>query len=191
MINVCVFCGAGDGRLPQFGEAAEALGTELAHRGLGLVYGGASVGLMGRVADAVLAAGGTAVGVLPSKLRDKEIAHTGLTALHIVDTLEERKKLMFDLSDAFAALPGGLGTLDELSEVLTWAQLGYHDKPMGLLNVAGYFDHLLAYLDRGVSDGLLKARHLARLRTADSPAALLDQLLPAPQRSSAGAGGTP
>lgn len=178
MTNLCVFCGAGDGRLPAYGAMADALGSEMAHRGVGLVYGGTSIGLMGRIAGAVLAGGGTVIGVLPAKLQAREIAHTGLTTLHIVDSLDERKKCMFEMSDAFAALPGGLGTLDELSEALTRAQIGEHDKPMGLLNVAGYFDGLLAFLERGTADGLIKERHVARLHTATTPNDLLDHLLP-------------
>src|SRR6187549_1487199 len=147
MMRVCVFAGSSSGSRPEYRTAAEDLGRELAARGIELVYGGAHVGLMGGVADAVLAGGGRVTGVIPKALVDKEVAHTGLTDLRIVASMHQRKALMVDLSDAFIALPGGWGTLDEMFEILTWAQLGLHRKPCGLLNVQKYFDRLLAFLD--------------------------------------------
>lgn len=161
MKRVCVFCASRTGKDPIFREAATALGAALAGRGLGLVYGGAHVGLMGAVADAALAGGGEVVGVIPSSMVDREVARRGLTQLHVVRTMHERKALMADLSDAFVALPGGYGTLDEFFEALTWSQLGYHSKPCAVLNVGGFFDPLLAYLDGAVDAGLL---HLANRR---------------------------
>ncbi|MDQ7859126.1 MAG: TIGR00730 family Rossman fold protein [Armatimonadota bacterium] len=176
MKRVCVFCGASPGLRPVYAEAARTLGYLLVSRGAGLVFGGGRVGLMGVVADAVLAAGGEAVGVIPRALVAKEVAHEGLTALHVVDTMHERKALMVDLADGFVALPGGVGTLDELSEVLSWAQLGLHRKPCGVLNVDGYFDALLAMLDRGVADGFIRAEDRAFLLVDDAPALLLDRM---------------
>lgn len=176
MRRVCVFCGASPGHRPVYAEAARRLGRLLAGRGTGLVFGGGRVGLMGVVADAVLAAGGEAIGVIPRALVEKEVAHDRLTALHVVDTMHERKALMVDLSDGFVALPGGVGTLDELSEVLSWAQLGLHRKPCGVLNVDGYFDALLAMLDRGVADGFVRPEDRAFLLVHDEPAVLLDRM---------------
>ncbi len=173
MNRICVFCGAGLGARREFAQAATALGRLMADRGLGLVYGGTRIGLMGQLADAVLDAGGEAIGVLPQSLVEREIAHGGLTKLHVVDSLAERKQLMHDLCDAFAALPGGLGTLDELSEMLTWAQLGFHQKPLGLLNVASYFDGLLAFLRHAVREGLVRQAHLDLLKVATTPQELL------------------
>ncbi|MEE8434316.1 MAG: TIGR00730 family Rossman fold protein [bacterium] len=171
--RICVFCGASLGARPEYAEAAEALGRLMAKEQWGLVYGGTKIGLMGRIADAVLAGGGEAIGVLPRSLVEKEIAHPDLNQLLIVDSLAERKQHMFDLSDAFAALPGGLGTLDELSEMLTWAQLGYHQKPVALLNTGGYFDSLLDFLRHAASEGLVREKHLALLGVAESPETLL------------------
>lgn len=173
--RVCVFCGSNPGARPVYAEAARALGRTLAERGMGLVYGGARVGLMGAVADTVLAAGGEAIGVIPHALVAREVAHTGLTELHVVNSMHERKALMADLAGAFIALPGGYGTLDELCEILTWSQLGLHPKPVGLLNVEGYFDPLLALFDRAVEEGFLPAPHRG-LALADTDAArLLDR----------------
>jgi len=171
--RICVFCGAALGARPEYAEAADNLGRLMAKAGWGLVYGGTRIGLMGRIADAVLAGGGEAIGVLPRSLEEKDIAHPALNQLRIVDSLAERKQIMFDLSDAFAALPGGLGTLDELSEMLAWAQLGYHRKPVALLNTGGYFDSLLDFLRHAASEGLLREKHLALLGIADSPETLL------------------
>src|ERR1051325_8659898 len=156
MQRLCVFTGSSSGARAAYAEAARELGTLLARRGIGLVYGGARVGLMGAVADAVLAAGGEAIGVIPQALVAKEVAHTGLTALHVVESMHARKAMMSDLSDGFIALPGGWGTLEELFEVLTWAQLGLHRKPTGLLNVDGYFDGLLAFLTHTVAEAFVR-----------------------------------
>lgn len=164
--SVCVFCGSSAGKDPVFADAARALGDALGRRGIRLVYGGASVGLMGVVADAALAAGGEAVGVIPEPLFGKEVAHLGLTRLHRVASMHERKTLMYELSDGFVALPGGMGTLEEIFEILTWAQLGLHQKPCGFLNVDGYFDPLLAFLDEMAAKGFLKEKHRALIHVA-------------------------
>src|SRR3954449_13611628 len=156
MQRVCVFCGSKSGGRPVYADAARRLGAALAARGCELVFGAGHVGLMGVLADAVLAAGGRAVGVIPQALVDRELAHRGLTELHVVGTMHQRKALMADLSDAFVALPGGYGTGDELFEILTWAQLGIHAKPIGLLNVAGYFDAMLAWLDHMTREDFLR-----------------------------------
>lgn len=157
--RVCVFCGSKRGSDPVFRDEAAALGEAMARAGVGLVFGGGSVGLMGVVADAVLAAGGEAIGVIPERLAAEEIAHQSLTELRVVKTMHERKALMADLSDAFLALPGGIGTFEELFEVLTWAQLGIHRKPIGLLNVRGYYDPLLALLEHAVEQGFFRGSH--------------------------------
>jgi uncharacterized protein (TIGR00730 family) len=153
MKRVCVYCGSATGANPAHRDAAEKLGVLLATRGIGLVYGGGNVGLMGVIADAALRAGGEVIGVIPGALMDKELGHTGVTKLHVVASMHERKQLMADLSDGFIALPGGIGTLEEFFETLTWLQLGFHNKPVGLLNVAGFYEHLLTFL-RHVSSGL-------------------------------------
>ena len=184
MQSVCVFCGSSAGARPEYAEAARRLGAALARRGLGLVYGGGHVGLMGVLADAALAAGGAVVGVIPQALVDRELAHGRLTELLVVDTMYQRKALMADKSDAFVALPGGYGTLDETFEVLTWAQLGLHAKPVGLLNVAGFFDPLLAWARHAVSEGFVKSQHLDLFTVEIKSEALLDALArhkPAPQ----------
>ena len=154
-MRICVFCGASAGRDPVFAEVAATLGRELAGRSIELVTGGGRVGLMGVVADAALAAGGRVTGVIPRFLVEREVAHRGLTDLHVVETLHERKALMHELSDGFIALPGGFGTLDELSESVTWAQLGLHAKPIGLVNVEGYFDGLVAFVAAAVGQGFV------------------------------------
>ena len=171
--RACVFCGSSSGADPSYAGAAAALGGLLAEHRITLVYGGAHVGLMGVLADAVLGSGGRAVGVIPRALSDMEVAHPGLTELHEVDSMHERKALMADLADAFIALPGGFGTLDELCEVLTWAQLGLHHKPVALLNVDGYYDALLAFLDRAVSDRFLRLAHRRLLIEGADPATIL------------------
>jgi uncharacterized protein (TIGR00730 family) len=171
--RICIFCGSSPGRDPAFVAAARAVGTHLAERGIGVVYGGSRVGLMGAVADAALDAGGEVIGVIPQSLVDRELAHTGLTALRTVGTLHERKAVMAELSDAFIALPGGLGTLEELAEVTSWAQLGLHGKPIGLLDVGDYWDPLLAWLDRAVETGFLAPADRALLDRATD----LDDLL--------------
>ncbi|AKQ65356.1 Lysine decarboxylase family [Myxococcus hansupus] len=178
--SVCVFCGSRPGARPEYLEAATHMGTELARRGLTLVYGGASVGLMGAVADAALAAGGTVVGVLPGFLGAKELAHRGLTELHSVDSMHERKALMEKRSDAFIALPGGYGTLDELFEIVTWAQLGLHQKPMGLLDTRGFFQPLLAMARHHAEEGFVPVEQAVPFAVSDSPAALVDRLLAGP-----------
>ena len=159
MKRVCVFCGSNPGVREDYRNSAQALARALAGRALGLVYGGGNVGLMGKLADSMLQAGGEVIGVIPRSLVAKEVAHHGVTELRIVDTMHERKALMNDLSDAFIALPGGFGTLDEFFEILTWSQLGIHGKPSGLLNVAGYYDRLLAMLDHAVAEGFLRPAH--------------------------------
>ena len=171
--RLCVFCGSADGTDPRFMEAASSLGAELARRHITLVYGGASVGLMGAIADAALGAGGKVIGVIPDSLKQKEIAHAGLTELHVVPSMHARKTKMADLSDAFIALPGGLGTLEEFFEIATWAQLKFHARPFGLLNVAGYFDLLLQFLDHAVCSGLLKPKYRALIHVSSTPAELL------------------
>jgi uncharacterized protein (TIGR00730 family) len=174
MHSICVFLGSNPGFDPRFAQAARAMGRELARRGLALVYGGSNVGLMGFLADTVLAAGGRAVGVIPAALRDKEIAHPGLSELHVVGSMHERKALMAELADGFAALPGGMGTLEELCEVLTWGQLGIHAKPCGVLDVDGYWSGLARFLTTMVESGFLHPAHRDMLLAADTPAALLD-----------------
>jgi uncharacterized protein (TIGR00730 family) len=176
MERVCVFCGSSPGGRPEYAEAAVELGRELAARGLGLVYGGAEVGLMGTIADAVIGAGGEAIGVIPGSLVDREIAHRALADLRIVGSMHERKATMVDLADGFVALPGGSGTLDELFEAFTWAQLGIHRKPIGILDVCGYWTPLLRFLDHAVEERFLRADHRDALLVEREPAALLDRL---------------
>lgn len=174
--SVCVFCGASPGASPVYQEAAVALGRHLAERGLTLVYGGGAVGLMGTVADAALAAGGEVIGIIPQSLQEAEIGHKGLTRLEVVDGMHARKARMAELADAFIALPGGLGTLEELFEVWTWGQLGYHAKPLGLLEVNGFYDPLLTFLDHLVDERFVRAEHRGMLQRGASPEALLDAL---------------
>lgn len=175
MHRICVFAGSNVGIRPEYTEAARMLGQELAKRGLELVYGGASVGLMGIVANTVLAEGGEAIGVLPRGLFRREIPHKGLTEMHQVGSMHERKALMADLADGFIALPGGFGTFDELFEIITWAQLGLHSKPVGLLNAANYFEPLLALVQHASREGFIPAVHLSLLMYEDNPALLLDR----------------
>src|ERR687894_2081084 len=169
MRRLCVFSGSSPGGHPDYAQSAAELGRALAAQGIGLVYGGAQVGLMGTIADAALEAGGEAVGVIPQALVDREIGHRGLTELHVVDSMHERKALMAELSDAFVAVPGGIGTLEELIEVYTWSQLGLHRKTCGLLNVRGYYDHLAAFLDHAVAQEFLPEQHRALLVAAAAP----------------------
>ena len=169
MKRICVFCGSSKGDREAYPQAAAEFGSLLAAHGVGLVYGGASIGLMGAVADAVLQADGDVTGVIPQSLVDKEIAHSGLTQMHIVDTMHERKALMAKLSDAFVALPGGVGTLEELFEMWTWVQIGLHDKPCVLLNVAGYYDELICFLDKMTDSGYLKSSSRSQLKIVCSP----------------------
>lgn len=181
MKSVCVYCGSSPGNRPEYAEAAALLGRTLAARGLALVYGGGKVGLMGIVADSVLAHGGTVVGVIPDALMQKEVGHRGLTELHVVRNMHERKQMMADRADAFVALPGGVGTLEELFETFTWLQLGYHDKPVGLLNVAGFYDGMLGFLSHAVTEGFLKPVHADLLHVGETPDALLGKLAAAPR----------
>jgi uncharacterized protein (TIGR00730 family) len=183
--RICVYCGSKSGSQPRFGAAADELGALLAERGIGLVYGGASVGLMGTVADAVLAGGGEVIGVIPGDLFADEVAHEGLTELHVVGSMHERKARMSELADAFIALPGGFGTIEEVVEAVTWTQLGIHRKPVALLDVDGYYQHLLAFLDRAVADGLLNPDSRRLLARGDDPARLVDELAAAVAAGSA------
>lgn len=176
MKRVCVFCGSSMGTRADYAEAAAGLGRLLASRGLGLVYGGGNVGLMGIMADAALAAGGEVVGVIPEALLKLEVGHLDLAQLHVVGSMHERKALMAELSDGFVALPGGMGTLEELAEVLTWAQLGLHARPVGLLDVGGYYRPLIAFFDQAVAAGFLRPAHRAILQVAVEPEAMLDRL---------------
>lgn len=173
--RICVFAGSSPGARAQYSLAARELGNALARRQIGLVYGGARVGLMGALADAALAAGGHVTGVIPERLVAKEIAHEGLSELRIVASMHERKALMSDLADGFIALPGGLGTLEELFEVLTWAQLGLHRKPCGLLNVDGFYDQLLSFIDHAVHERLIRPENRAMVLVASAPDVLLQQ----------------
>jgi uncharacterized protein (TIGR00730 family) len=175
MKRICVYCGSSPGDRGDYAAAARELAEELVARNLGLVYGGASVGLMGLVADRVLALGGEAIGVMPEALVRKEVAHNGLTALHVTRSMHERKTLMAELADGFVALPGGIGTLEELSEIWTWAQLGFHRKPCGLVNTAGYYAGLIAFLDHAVAEGFVKTSQREMLLVAARPAELLDR----------------
>ena len=173
MKSVCVYCGSSFGTDPAYLQATQALARTLVANGLRVVYGGAAVGLMGALADATLEAGGEVVGVMPQQLVDREIAHRGLTELHVVATMHERKALMAQLSDAFVALPGGIGTLEELIEVYTWSYLGIHSKPLAVLNTAGFYDGLSAFLDHAAGEGFLRPEHRARLLVAPDTEALL------------------
>lgn len=177
MKNICVYCGSSPGRRSGYKEEAINLAQQMVARDIGLVYGGASVGIMGTLADAVLSAGGRVSGIIPQMLVDKEVAHQGLSELHVVNSMHERKTLMAELSDAFIALPGGLGTLEELFEVLTWAQLGIHQKPCGLLNVAGYYNHLTAFLNHAVDEKFIKPAQRTLLIVAENADSLLDQMV--------------
>lgn len=174
--SLCVFCGSTHGLNPAFATATRELGQLLASRRIDVVYGGGNVGLMGVLADAVLDAGGRITGVIPHALVARELAHQRLTESHVVHSMHERKALMAELSDAFVAVPGGIGTLEELIEVYTWSQLGIHDKACGVLNVKGYYDHLAALLDHAVAEGFLRPEHRAVLSVAGEPAELLDRL---------------
>jgi uncharacterized protein (TIGR00730 family) len=175
MKSVCVYCGSSPGRQEAYSDAARDLARSLVDRNIRLVYGGASVGIMGLVADTVLQLGGQAVGVIPEALVRREVAHKRLTELHVTQSMHERKMLMAELSDGFIALPGGIGTLEELFEVWTWAQLGLHKKPCGLLNIAGYFDALTAFLDHAVAEQFIKQPHHSILLVERDPEALLDR----------------
>jgi uncharacterized protein (TIGR00730 family) len=181
--TLCVYCGSRGGTLPEFTTAAREVGQAIGERGWGLVYGGGRVGLMGVVADAALEAGAHVVGVIPQSLQEREVGHQGLSELHVVDTMHQRKQLMAQHADAFVALPGGIGTLEELFEVWTWRQLGYHDRPIGLLNTAGYFDPLIAFLTQTVTADFVSTGTLSMLQVGSEPAELLERLA---ARSSSG-----
>lgn len=174
--KLCVFCGSSFGVRFEYREAAIQLGRHLASSGIALVYGGARVGLMGALADSVLGSGGQAIGVMPRSLVEKEIAHTGLTKLHVVESMHERKAFMADLADAFVLLPGGFGSWEEFCEVVTWLQLGLHQKPCGVLNVAGYYDALMSLTSHAVAEGFLPAAHRESVIVEDNPQQLLSQL---------------
>jgi uncharacterized protein (TIGR00730 family) len=175
--NICIYCGSAIGRKAAYTELAREVGKVLARRGIGVVYGGGRVGLMGVVADAVLDGGGQVIGVIPEPLATKEIAHDGLTELHIVADMHERKAMMARRSIAFLTLPGGIGTFEEFFETLTWAALGLHEKPLGILNVAGYFDPLLAMLDHGITEKFVRPHHLKRLIISTEPEAIVHELM--------------
>lgn len=179
-MRICVFCGSSTGRIPAYAEAAAGLGRLCAERGIGLVYGGASVGLMGVLADAALAAGGEVYGVIPTDLVDREIAHPGLTRLYETSGMHARKAQMAELADGFIALPGGAGTLEELSEVWTWAQLGLHQKPIGLLDVQGYYSRMTPFLDHMVAEGFLRPAYRDALQIDTDAGALLEKLTSVP-----------
>jgi uncharacterized protein (TIGR00730 family) len=181
--SVLVFCGSSPGARAEYAAAASELGRLLASRDLEVVFGGASVGLMGALADAALAAGGTVIGVIPTRLVEHEIAHAGVTKLHVVETMHERKALMAELSDAVIALPGGSGTLDELFELFTWKQLGLHRKPIGLLDVDGYWQPLLAFLEHAVNERFLRSEYLEDLQVQRTAAELVDRLAAHEHRS--------
>lgn len=176
MKRVCVFCGSSAGSNPTYAESARAMGRRLVDRGLSLVYGGGHVGLMGMVADAVLEAGGEAIGVIPHALNTREIAHLRLSALHVVDSMHERKAMMARLADAFIAMPGGFGTYEEFFEAVTWTQLGVHKKPCGLLNVAGFYDPVVQFLDHAVREQFIRPEHRETVLVDADPARLLDRL---------------
>jgi uncharacterized protein (TIGR00730 family) len=176
MKSVCVYCGSANGAKPLYADAARAFGRTLVQAGLALIYGGGKVGLMGVIADTVMAEGGRAIGVIPELLVNKEVAHHGLTELHVVPDMHHRKKMMADLSDAFVAMPGGVGTLEELFEVYTWAQLGYHGKPVALLNIAGFYDPLMRMLRHTVDEGFMRQSYLDILQMDADPVALIGKL---------------
>jgi uncharacterized protein (TIGR00730 family) len=176
MHRICVFCGSSPGARPVYAEATAEVARLLAGKGIGVVYGGGHVGLMGVLADTAMAAGGEVIGVMPQALVDREIGHTGISELRVVGSMHERKALMADLSDAFIALPGGAGTLEELFEVYTWAQLGLHDKPCGLLDVEDYFSGLVGFLDHAVAERFLREEHRAMLIVEREPRRLIERL---------------
>jgi len=175
MNRICVYCGSNPGKLPDYLIAARFLGHELAKRSIGLVYGGASIGVMGAVADAVLEKGGQAIGVIPGVLATREVAHSGLSDLFVVDSMHERKAKMAELSDGFIALPGGWGTIEEIFEILTWAQLGMHEKPCGLLNIAAYYDHLFSFLDHAIDQRFVREAYRPMIMMDQSASILLDR----------------
>lgn len=173
--RICVYCGSSPGKNPAYTVAATSLAKSMCQRGIGLVYGGAAIGVMGAVANAVLEAGGEAIGVIPSSLAVKEVAHDNLTELHVVASMHERKAMMAELADGFIALPGGWGTLEEIFEILTWAQLGFHAKPCGLLNIEGYYDDLIRFLENSFEQQFVNPLCRPMLMKANEPVELLDQ----------------
>lgn len=175
MKRLCVYCGASSGAAPQYAAGARALAAALVEAGIALVYGGGNVGLMGIIADEVMRSGGEVTGVIPKALLELEVGHRALSQLHVVNDMHERKAMMMDLADGFIAMPGGFGTLEELFEVLTWSQLGLHGKPIGILNIDGFFDGLIAFADHQVKTGFLRPAHAALLMRADQPLELLKQ----------------
>jgi len=175
MENICVYCGSNPGKLEDYRRAASVLGAELVRRQIGLVYGGASIGIMGAVANAVLENGGSAIGVIPHSLATREVAHDGLTDLFVVESMHQRKAKMAELSDGFIAMPGGWGTVEEIFEVLTWAQLGFHAKPCGLLNVAGYYDHLSLFLEHAIDQRFVREGYRPMMMIEEQAGALLDR----------------
>lgn len=175
--RICVYCGSRDGADPRYREAAEALGAALAYSGLGLIYGGARVGLMGALADAALAAGAPVTGVMPRGLVDRELAHHGLNELRVVETMHQRKLAMIEAADGFIAMPGGFGTLEELFEVLTWRQIGWHDKPAGLLDIGGFYQPLIACLAHMSEQGFVGAGNVTRIAVAEAAEALVEQIV--------------
>ncbi len=177
LMNLCVFCGSSVGLRASYTEATQKLGALMVNRGIGLVYGGGNIGLMGVIADAVMSAGGSVIGVMPRNLLAREIGHVGITELRVVDTMHQRKALMADLSSGFIALPGGYGTFDEFFEVVTWTQLGLHRKGCGLLNLDGYYDPLIAMLDRAVADGFIRPENRALVLDDNSPERLLERVM--------------
>ena len=176
MKKICVYCGSSPGKLSEYIESAVLLADELVKRDMGLVYGGASVGIMGEVANAVLERGGEVIGIIPHSLAEKELSHTGLTQLNVVSSMHERKAMMAKKSDGFIALPGGIGTLEEIFEVLTWSQLGFHSKPCAVLNVQHYYDSLMLFLDHVVEQGFVKEAHRNMLLMENTPGKLLDAM---------------
>lgn len=176
MKKICVFCGSSFGNNKSYSDTANLLGNLIAKKNIELVYGGASVGLMGEIASAVLKAGGKVTGVIPKQLLEKEVAHTGLNDLRIVGSMHERKSLMADLSDGFIAMPGGFGTLEEVFEVVAWGQLNFHNKPLGLLNVNGYYNNLIKFLDHSVNENFIKPEHREMILVNNDPEAMLTQL---------------
>ena len=176
MKRVCIYCGSSTGNKKIYRDMAEAMGALLARRGIGLVYGGGNVGLMGVVADAALAGGGEVIGVIPRSLADREIAHTGVTDLRVVDSMHTRKAMMAELSDAFIAMPGGVGTFEEFFEAVTWTQLGVHRKPCGLLNAGAFYSPLAVFVDQAVTEGFIKPIHRAMIVVDDDPERLLNSL---------------
>lgn len=175
--SVCVFCGSNPGRDPVYERAARAMGETLAARRIKLIYGGGGIGLMGAIANAAMDAGGEVIGVIPHALRQKELAYHKLTELHVVDTMHQRKQMMADLSQGFIAMPGGFGTFEELCETITWAQLGLHNKPIGMLNVNGYYDGMLAMFDHAAAEGFVSQRHRQMILASPDPNGLLDEMM--------------